>query len=100
MKQRQQSFGHGDDAFTLQTETEVSAGPSGKSSAATTAGGGGTPLKYLGRGGAGNFMPSPWEDGSGDMELQRRRESEVREKVANDVEKGIPRPDRIHDPYR
>ena len=62
---------------------------------------GGSQLKYLGRGGAGNFVPSSWEDSSGgDMEMQQRRESEVKEKVAADVEKGLSKPDKIHDPYR
>ena len=82
------------------TETDPSelASPNGSISPGIA---GGSQLKYLGRGGAGNFVSTPWENsGSGDMEMQRTRESEVKEKVAADVEKGLSKPDRIHDPYR
>lgn len=81
-----------------ETDPSVLASANGSSSPQSA---GGAQLGYLGRGGAGNFVPTSWETSSGgDMEMQQRRESDVREKVAADVEKGLSKPDKVHDPYR
>ena len=80
------------------TDPSVLASTNDSSSSQTA---GSAQLRYLGRGGAGNFVPTSWENSSGeDMEMQQRRESEVKEKVTADVEKGLSKPDKIHDPYR
>ena len=100
-KQRQNSAGFLEEASpasTTETDPSVLASADDGSSPQIA---GAAQLRYHGRGGAGNFVPTSWENSNGgDMEMQQRRESEVKEKVAMDVEKGLPKPDKVHDPYR